>query len=102
MLGTGNRTLSCTTLHTGNVHDIYKLRQVVYHLHLLHQSCNIIRNFLVVPDIVVSWWRRGRQRPLTRRSETNEADEAESSRALAFTVEPSGASTRTTQVMSFT
>ena len=36
---------------------------------------------------------------MTRRSETNEADEAGSSKALAFTVEPSGASTRTTQVI---
>ena len=38
--------------------------------------------------------RRGRHRLLTRRSEMNEADEAESSKARAFTNEPSGASTR--------
>ena len=37
---------------------------------------------------------------MTRRSKTNEADEAESSRALAFTVEPPSASTRTLQVIS--
>ena len=37
---------------------------------------------------------------MTKRSETNEADEAESSRALAVTVEPSGAPTRTLQVIS--
>ena len=36
---------------------------------------------------------------MTKRSDTNEADEAESSKALAFTVEPSGASTRTMQVI---
>ena len=36
---------------------------------------------------------------MTRRFDTNEADEAESIRPLAFTVEPSRASTRTLQVM---
>ena len=37
---------------------------------------------------------------MTKRSETNEADEVEASKALAVTVEPSGASTRTLQVIS--
>ena len=36
---------------------------------------------------------------MTNLSDTNEAEEAESSNALAFTVEPSGASTRTLQVI---
>ena len=37
---------------------------------------------------------------MTKRSETNETDEAESNKALAVTVEPSGASTSTLQVIS--
>ena len=37
---------------------------------------------------------------MTKRSETNETDEAESNKALAVTVEPSGASTSTLQVSS--
>ena len=36
---------------------------------------------------------------MTKRSEMNEADEAESNKALAVTVEPSGALTRTLQVI---
>ena len=52
------------------------------------------------PEIVVFWWSRGKQRPLTKRSETNDADEAESNKALAFTIVPSGASISTRQVMS--
>ena len=50
--------------------------------------------------MVVFWRSRGRQRPFTRRSDTIDADEAESSKALAFTVESSGALTRTLQVIS--
>ena len=38
--------------------------------------------------------------PLTKRSDMKEDDDAESSKALAFTAEPSGASTRILQVIS--
>ena len=36
---------------------------------------------------------------MTNHSDTNEVEEAESSNPLAFTVEPSGASTRTLEVI---
>ena len=48
------------------------------------------------PEIMVVWYRCGRQRLLT---DTNEAEKVESSNALVFTVEPSGAWTRTLQVI---
>ena len=55
-----------------------------------------------MPDIYCSvlMGKKERQRPLTKRSDVKEDDDAESSKALAFTVEPSGASTRILQVIS--
>ena len=46
------------------------------------------------PETVVPCWSRGRQRLLLRCSDMKEANEAESSKARAFTTEPSGALTR--------
>ena len=52
------------------------------------------------PEIQIFWWEWGSRRDCANCSETNDAEEAESSRARASTEEPSGASTKIRQVMS--
>ena len=49
---------------------------------------------------MVLWRERGRERVWARHSDTNDAEDAESRSALASTVEPSGESMRTRQVIS--
>ena len=53
-----------------------------------------------IPDILPGCGDRGSRRGLARRSETNEVEEAESSKARAFIVKPLGDVRTTWQVMS--
>ena len=53
-----------------------------------------------MPEILMLWSERGRERELASRSDIKEAEDPLSSNALASTVDRSGASTRIRQVIS--